>query len=84
MQREPLLAGFVKEIGAGLDEIHSLRIDADDSMWVVAGATNTIVKLRSRRSDPVAIRRARSVGGLSNGSDESPPISPPIDPATCS
>jgi DNA-binding beta-propeller fold protein YncE len=45
VQREPLLAGFVKEIGAGLDEIHSLRIDADDSMWVVAGATNTIVKL---------------------------------------
>ena len=47
VRREPLLASYVKAIGAGLDEIHSLRIDADDSMWVVGGATNSVVKLGS-------------------------------------
>src|SRR5262249_34265705 len=45
VQREPLLAGYVRAIGAGLDEIHSLRIDTGDSIWAVVGATDSIVKL---------------------------------------
>jgi hypothetical protein len=38
------LKGYIREIGAGLEAFHSIRIDKNDNIWAVVRSTNTIVK----------------------------------------